>query len=662
MRYQNLDEVTEQIRANLGEYLTMQNRNPHKVFQCPNGQAHSNGDSNPSAGIVKNNRELWNCFGCGEKGDVFLAAHYLEGLELKGKGFIETIKNLADRFGILIEEDEDAHEIIKALNYVASVTKKGLCAPQVSEYLKQRDFTIAEEFGIGYADPTKLFDILKKTYEIDFIERNQLAKPIQFLNRMTFPLHDESGEVVGFAGRTLIDDKNKYVNSSNSIVFKKNKYLYNLHRIKSKHTYVFEGYADVWRAYQNGIEAIACCGTSFTEDHLNLLLRQKINDITFVFDGDEAGRKALERTLKIVEGCTKARISYISLSAIDKDPDNFIQTHGKEAFLQLQKTVVEEPIKKKKDQFANRLEIFEERFLGNEFRGYPCGFNFYDQRMENVQPGLHLVGGISNIGKTAWMTQVALRLAEMNPSLFVLYASIDDDLLSTIPRVVANLGSVPINQVKNPMKYIHETSLSQDEKDKLWARRQLGNKRLLKLAKNNLAIIDINDVSKMHEIEKEIHIFQEVTGKTVCLFLDNFHKVRMDGIKDTRERFTHASEELKRITSQNGMITFATVELRKLGHDGRPCVEDIKESVDIGYDAQTVHLLHQDFHSKNGTTELKFMDGRLPGKELPILEVAVVKNKISGYKGRIYYKFFPDYMHFDECDAYEQEKYRKIDV
>ena len=663
MMYRNLEEAITLIRSNLAEYLTMQNRNPRKPFQCPNGQAHSNGDRNPSAGVVKNNPELWNCFSCGEKGDIFKMAHYLEGFELKGRGFIEAIKALADRFNIELEEDEDAKEVIAALNYVASVTKKGACAPRVTEYLQSRDFTIADEFGIGYADPTKLFEILKKTYEPDFIERNQLARPIQFLNRITFPLHDESGEVVGFAGRTLTDDSRKYVNSSNSNVFNKSKYLYNLHRIKSKHVYVFEGYADVWRAYQNNIEAVACCGTSFTDDHLELLLRQNINDITFVFDGDDAGHKALERTLKLVEECTRARIAYISLSAIDQDPDYFIRTHGKDAFLQLKKTVIEEPIKKKKKLFANRLEIMEERFLNDEVGGYRSGFSIYDTNMENIQNGLHLVGGISNIGKTAWMTHLAIRLAQLNPDLFVLYASIDDDLISTVPRLVANLGSVPINQVKNPKKFIHDNpTYSQDQKNTQWARRQLGNKKLLNLAQNNLAVIDINDVSKMNEIEREVNTYQEITGKPVCLFLDNFHKVRMDGIKETRERFTHASEELKRITSQNGMITFATVELRKLGHDGRPCVEDIKESVDIGYDAQTIHLLHQDLHSKNGVTELKFMDGRLPGKDLPILEVAIAKNKISGYKGRIYYKFFTDFMYFEECDHYEQNKYKGIEV
>ncbi|WP_302847480.1 hypothetical protein [Paenibacillus sp. yr247] len=84
---------------------------------------------------------------------------------------------------------------------------------------------MGQTFGIGHADPSKLFEMLKKTYEVEFIERNQLCQSLLFSNRMVFPLHNEAGEVIGFAGRTLIDEKVKYVNSSNSIVFQKSKFL-----------------------------------------------------------------------------------------------------------------------------------------------------------------------------------------------------------------------------------------------------------------------------------------------------------------------------------------------------------------------------------------------------------------------------------------------------
>jgi replicative DNA helicase len=661
MRISNFDDVLSQVQGYLPEYLASTGRNPKRAFQCPNEKAHKNGDSNPSAGIVKNNPKVWNCFSCGEKGNILLAAHLIEQMPLKGIGFIETVKTLAERFNIAFEEDDDAEEIIRALGYIAQVVQKGACTPVIKAYLQKRDFTIAETFGIGCADPNQLLELLKKSYELDFIERNQLCRSPLFANRMTFPLHSEAGEVIGFAGRTLIDADSKYVNSKTSIVFQKSNFLYNMHRIKSTSVYVFEGYADVWRAYQNGIPSVACCGTSFTKEQLEILLRHQITDITFVFDGDVAGQKALEQTLKIVEGCTKAQISFISLLGKDEDPDSFIRQHGKEAFLQLPKIIVEEPILKKKDQFLNRLEVIQAKFANDEVIGYRSGFHLYDYRMENIQNGLHLVGGISNIGKSAWMMQIALRMAECNKDVFVLYASIDDNLQMTIPRVVANLGSLPVNQVKNPKLFIDSSSLTHDQKEIQRKRLVMGWNRLRKLT-GNLAIIDINDASRLEDIEREIHTFQDIHGKPVALFLDNFHKVRTKAFSNFKERFTYVSEEIKRITSQNNMVTFSTVELTKLGHDGRPESENIKESVDIIYDAETIHLLHQDMHSKHGKTELKFMDGRFPNKDFPILEVAVTKNKISGYKGRIYYKFFSDVMHFEECDQYEQEKYRKIEV
>lgn len=662
MRIRNLDEVISELRGNLSEYLISQSINPKKAFRCPNNGAHQHGDNNPSAGIVKKNPELWNCFACGSKGDIFLAAHYLEGMETKGQGFIQSVMELSDRLGVTYEQDEDGEEITAALGYVASVIAKGVKAPIVQEYLEERQFTsIAAEFGIGYADPAKLFEILKKTYEVEFIERNQLSSYSQFSKRMSFPLQDESGEVIGFAGRTLADDKRKYINSANSIVYQKSKFLYNLNRITSKTVYVFEGYADVWRAWEHGIEAVACCGIAFSEDHLNMLLRTRVEEIIFVFDSDNAGQTALERTLKVVENCTKATISYVSLSAADKDPDDFMRNHGKEAFLNLPKTVIDEPVKKKKDQFLNRLEVFEDRFANSECGGYKSGFHLYDYRMENIQPGLHLVGGVSNIGKTAWMMHLALRMAQMNKDIFVLYVSIDDNLKMTIPRVVANLGNLPVNQVREPNKFIDMSSLTKEEKELQHKRRALGWKKLRQLTEN-FAIIDIDDAKSLEDIEREIKTFQDIYGKPVAFFLDNFHKVRTKSFSNFKERFTHVSEEIKRITSQNELVTFSTVELTKLGHDGRPELENIKETVDIIYDAETIHMLHQDLHSKQGNTELKFKDGRLPGKDLPVLEVAICKNKISGYKGRLYYKFFTDYMFFEECDQYEQDKYRKIEV
>lgn len=667
MRIKNLESVISEIRGYLPEYLELYGRkvdSRKKTFCCPNEKFHKNGDSNPSAGLVPSNPQLWNCFACGEKGDIFLAAHHIEGAELKGSGFIATVTNLAEQFQVKIIQDDDAEEIISALEYVASVIKKGLQAPLVKSYVESRGFEgVADEFGIGFADPKKLYEILRKTYEHDFIERNELSKTKIFDNRMTFPIHDDGGSVVAFAGRTLNNGSPKYFNSSTSIVFLKSKILYNLNRITSDHVYVFEGYADVWTAWSNGIQAVASCGTAFTEDHLNLLIRSGMKSVTFVFDGDDAGHKAMERTLKIIENCLRLDCSYITLSSVDEDPDAFIKKHGKDAFLALEKTIIEEPKRKKRFQFLERLELLEETMLSGEMVGYRTGWARYDQYMENVQNGLHLVGGISNIGKTAWMTHLALNLAETNPDLFVLYVSIDDNLKAQVPRVIANLGTLPVNQVKNPKVFIDQNiSLDKKAKEMQWKRRALGNNRLIKLAENNLAIIDINDASRLDEIEREIHIFQQVTGKPVALFLDNFHKIRSSGFNNFRERFTHVSEELKRITSQNSMITFSTVELTKLGHDGRPDHENIKETVDLIYDAETIHMLHSDFHSKQGNTELKFMDGRLPGKHLPILEVNVTKNKISGFKGKLYYKFFTDFMYFDECDAHDQKKYRDVEV
>jgi hypothetical protein len=169
----------------------------------------------------------------------------------------------------------------------------------------------------------------------------------------------------------------------------------------------------------------------------------------------------------------------------------------------------------------------------------------------------------------------------------------------------------------------------------------------------------MNTMRKLEELEEIIQQIRLANRKKVVVFLDNFHKLRTRDFSSPRERFTYVSEELKRIQVQNDMVLFSTVELTKLGHKGRPNIENVKETVDIIYDATTIHMLHQDFHSKEGKTQFVFQHH---GKTLPILEVSVVKNKANGYKGRFYYKFFQETMSFEECTSEEHRKYRSIEL
>lgn len=663
MRIQNLGEVIEECRRYLPDYLERHGRNLKKQFQCPNEWEHSNGDKHPSCGFVDKERTTWNCFACGESGDIFTAAKYLENAELSGSGFIDTVTTIAEMFGIRIDQDDDAADIVRALTYTASIVKKGVVCNVAADYLANRELTeISDEFGIGYANPDKLRELLLKSYDNDFIQRNSLAAPQMFKDRLVFPLHDSTGDVVGFAGRALTDKNPKYINSAGSIVYQKSKFLYNLHRISGSKVYVVEGYADVWRMHMYGFPAVATAGTAITEDHIRMLARQRIKNIVFCFDSDDAGQKALTKAIELCTDFTNINISYVQVPKESKDPDAFIREFGPEAFIELAHTEVLDPKKKLKARFTDRIDNWKEKTELSEMPGYRTTWSNYDLKMEFVQPGLHLVGGISNIGKTAWMTQLALHMAKNNPNLFVLYASIDDSFDLAMSRILANLGEIPVNQARNPNFFIEKTGgMSQKEREIQWRKRDNGIAKLKSLSKN-FEIIDITDASRLEELEVQIKRLREVHGKDVALFLDNFHKVRTKAFNNPRERFTYVSEEIKRITTENEMVTFSTVELTKLGHKGRPEVENIKETVDIIYDASTIHMLHQDYHSKQGDTDFKFTTGEFPGQELPILEVAIAKNKISGWKGRLYYKFYPDHMKFTECSGEEHNRFRAIEV
>ncbi len=310
---------------------------------------------------VSREKQLFHCFGCGASGNLVQFVMRTENLD-----FVDALKLLADRAGIIIPEDDtgfstDSHETkqrILEMNKLAArffydMLKDETVGKTAREYFMRRriSWKTVTVYGLGYAPspPTKdalLIYLIGKGYTKEQILEAGLAVNREdriydkFRDRVMFPIIDVRGNVIGFGGRTMLDVKEvngykipKYLNSSETPVFDKGRNLFSLNLAKNaKETELIlcEGYMDVISVYQAGVRNIvATLGTAITENQAKLMLRYA-NEILICYDTDEAGTKATLRAIDIINGVGgKSRV--IRLKGA-KDPDEYINKNGVESF------------------------------------------------------------------------------------------------------------------------------------------------------------------------------------------------------------------------------------------------------------------------------------------------------------------------------------------
>lgn len=304
---------------------------------------------------VSRDRQTFHCFGCDKGGDIFSFIQDIEGI-----GFREALEQLADRAGIQVPTysggdkggEDDRAELFKVHEFAARFYHESLMGESGiagREYVKSRGFGVemAKRFEIGYVREgwQHLTDAaLAKGFHRSILELSGLAKQGErglydrFRNRLMFPIRDVSGRVVAFGGRALDDDPAKYMNSPENPVYKKNRVLYGLNEAReslreTKEAIIVEGYFDVIRCVDMGIEnVVAACGTALTPAHATLLKRY-VSNVLVVFDGDEAGVRAALRSVGIL---VAAGLSVRAMTLPDGlDPDDYLQAHGAEAFQKL---------------------------------------------------------------------------------------------------------------------------------------------------------------------------------------------------------------------------------------------------------------------------------------------------------------------------------------
>jgi len=262
---------------------------------------------------------FYHCFGCNKHGDAFTWL-----MEREGLNFVEAKEQLAKAVGIELptfkvnydSAKEDLNNRIRsALGIAQSYFQRSLNeSGSAKEYLRQRGIndTFAKEAGFGFAPNgwENVLNLLRQhNFSTELIEqtgllvRNDRGNLRDFMrNRLTIPIHDTRGRLVAFGGRAFGDDKPKYLNTRETQIFKKSETLFGFHRAKGHMrdgALLVEGYFDVIQLHQEGIyQAIAPLGTAVTEDQLKTIAKFT-KKIVLCFDGDAAGQRATERTLKL---------------------------------------------------------------------------------------------------------------------------------------------------------------------------------------------------------------------------------------------------------------------------------------------------------------------------------------------------------------------------
>ncbi len=297
-------------------YLPLQPTGKNFKTLCP-----FHAEKDPSF-IVSPERQIWHCFGCGQGGDVIKFLMLYENLE-----FHEALQVLAEKAGIEIKKVNPRYQ--KEIGVLYDINQKAkdffveelFKNKEALEYLKSRGLKkeTIEEFEVGFSPGGEalLLHLLELGYDIVDIGRSGLVFKDQkgfyrdyFHSRIIFPIFNSQGKIVGFTGRIMpnlpqADELPKYLNTPETMIFSKSKVLYGFHKSKSeiaktKNVFLVEGQFDVLMTWQSGIkQVVGVSGSNLSQFHLQTLKR--ISDTIFLsFDKDEAGRKALERTLEML--------------------------------------------------------------------------------------------------------------------------------------------------------------------------------------------------------------------------------------------------------------------------------------------------------------------------------------------------------------------------
>ena len=396
-------DFVEQLKSSvdivktIGEYVRLKRvgSTPRYMGLCP-----FHNEKTPSFSVHMSH-QFFKCFGCGVGGDVIKFV-----MELERISFVEALKLLSERNGIAMPKREysDPESKLRGalmdMHQAASAAfQKNLAAPAGTEarnYLTGRGVSPEQivEFELGLSDASgqQVIRLLDSRYAPDQLEVSGLVMKRQdgsgffdrFRGRLMFPIHNESGKIIGFGGRALRSgDEPKYLNSPETALYHKSHVLYNLHRAKdavrkADCAVLVEGYMDVIGVYSAGVRnVVASCGTALTNTQVRALKKHS-GRIVVNFDPDAAGANAAERSIQMLldEGF---QVKVLELEG-DLDPDEYVQQQGAATY--------RDRLEKAPSYFHWLADRARKKFDMRTVEGRMQGFKFVAPAIQRIQDRL----------------------------------------------------------------------------------------------------------------------------------------------------------------------------------------------------------------------------------------------------------------------------------
>ena len=354
-----LEEIKSNLRPKLGQFLKDSgiSVNRDNFFSCIS-PTHS--DTNPSCRLLPDtNMQQFYCYSCGYSGDIFTAANVLKGYPINGLGFIEdSVYKLADTYNVDYERVDFTPEQLEKLQWhrtvgtiaslmsVRDIDEKPINWNRDAAEKRGWDLGVCGLLNIATVDNYEKFlnDVQKATglTKTKLIEDFEVTPQMFGPEKLTLTLYDASGRPIGFSARAIDWKKGsrtpKYKNSRTSILFEKTYHLYNIHiakKNKMRRLDVFEGFGSVISSMAQGhTSCVATCGTAFTENQVNLIIRLGFKHINIVADPDEDGLKAAYRHMEELQGRENLKVT-LTVMPSNEDADEYIIKNGLPAFLKI---------------------------------------------------------------------------------------------------------------------------------------------------------------------------------------------------------------------------------------------------------------------------------------------------------------------------------------
>ena len=306
----------------------------------------------------------------------------------------------------------------------------------------------------------------------------------------------------------------------------------------------------------------------------------------------------------------------------------------------------------------NTLDSFETNAWQTKNVGIKTGFDYVDKAFEGgLYPGFIIIGGDSNLGKTAFLTQLAWGIVQNNQNVYVMDLSLDDAMPDKLARVAACSGQLIINAVKTPLNYVdYPLMLIRRKNAILNLRSHVGKYR----AYDSTFSTFVEDIE--NEIEEKLIMFDsQGIDKQLVVCIDNFHDLNISsqpGLQD-KAKFDFLAQWCSDMAIKHNIVMICSAELKKLNGNRRPMLDDLRESVKIKYEAKAVLLVYNEVHYKGDSSDIFYMKSGSPFKQ-PVFEVHFAKNKFGTYKGRAFYEFYPEMAYMKECAPQVQKTYSQI--